>query len=237
VPAISADQLNPATPPEAAAQNQDFEFVKRKLELRDRDAREAAAKNEKLNQRVRELEEQAKKRAEDDAKRKAASLDPENKALYEGERKRRLELEQRVLELEAELQAKDKEFDRERMNTVALGDLANQGVNAPDQLLTILQARFGLRRGESGGVDVVVDGLSTPLNDFLQQLKQSPEWQHHFSASGGRGMGAGPVPTSSVAPGVANPFRKETWNLTQQYQLKMQNPELAEALQAEAQRG
>jgi hypothetical protein len=36
---------------------------------------------------------------------------------------------------------------------------------------------------------------------------------------------------------MTNPFRKESWNLTQQFALRAQNPDLAKALEAEAAKG
>jgi hypothetical protein len=50
-------------------------------------------------------------------------------------------------------------------------------------------------------------------------------------------MGSTPVNAATVAPGMTNPWRTETFNVTQQFALQASNPDLAAALQAEAQRG
>ncbi len=145
-------------------------------------------------------------------------------------------MKQQIVSLTTEKESISQKVEQERIQNEALALLAQQGVTAPDQLLTILQAKNGLRRGETGQVEVIVGGASTPLADQLQQMRQSTEWQHHFSASGARGMGASPS-TSTVAPGIVNPWRKDTFNWTQQLLMEQQNPELAEALKAEAARG
>ena len=159
-----------------------------------------------------------------------------SRTLWEQAQKTIADLKQQIVTLTNEKETISERVERERIQNEALSLLATQGVNAPDQLLTILEAKNGLRRGESGQVEVVVGGASTPLADQLQAMRQSPEWQHHFSASGARGMGAGPT-TSTVAPGMVNPWRKETFNWTQQLLMEQQNPELAQALKVEAARG
>ena len=106
----------------------------------------------------------------------------------------------------------------------------------PEELLALLQATQGLRRGETGQAEVIVGGASIPLVDHLANLRSDPRWQHHFSASGQRGMGAAPS-GSSVVPGMTNPWRKDTFNWTQQLMLEQQNPELAETFKREAARG
>ena len=45
----------------------------------------------------------------------------------------------------------------------------------------------------------------------------------------------GSTATTSVAPGMSNPYK--TGNLTERIRLEVENPDLAMALKAEAQRG
>ncbi len=239
VPAqLSADQLNQAVPPGAAQQTEDAGFLKRKLELQAQDLRSKGESNARLNQQVTELQQQLKTLTEQAAHQKTATLEEQGqfKTLWENAQKDIANLRAEVARLEGELSSERDRNANEKLANEALALMAQQGVNAPDQLLTIVQAKHGLRRGESGQVEMIVGGTSLPLGDQLQQMRQTPEWQHHFSASGARGMGAAPS-TSSVAPGVTNPWRKETFNWTQQLLLEQQNPELAEALKAEAARG
>ena len=239
VPPISADALNPATPPGAAQQGEDAEFLKRKLELEKQDRLRATQTNQKLNDELRELRAQMKAQQEQVAQQKTATLEEQGqfKILWQEAQQTIADLKQQIITLTTEKETISERVERERIQNEAMALLANQGVNAPDQLLTILEAKNGLRRGETGNVEVIVGGASTPLADQLQQMRQSPEWQHHFTASGQRGMGANPTTTSSIAPGMTNPWRKDSFNWTQQLLMEQQNPELAQALKAEAARG
>jgi hypothetical protein len=89
-----------------------------------------------------------------------------------------------------------------------------------------------LRQNEQGEPVVLNGGVEQPLGDYLANLKQSSDWQHHFGASGSQGMGA--APAGSVAPGRDNPYRNG--NLTEALRLEVENPDLAKALKTEANR-
>lgn len=235
---ISADQLNPAQPPVAAGQSDDAEFLKRKLELERQDRLRVSQANEKLNQELQAIRSQFKAFQDQAQQQQTATLEEQGqfKTLWEQAQQTIASLKADITRLEGELSTERDRNQNEKLQNEALALLAQQGVNAPDQLLTILQAKNGLRRGETGQVEVIVGGASTPLADQLVAMRSDPTWQHHFSASGARGMGAGPS-TSTVAPGMVNPWRKETFNWTQQLLMEQQNPELAEALKREAARG
>ena len=236
---LSAGDLNPAIPPGAAQQGEDIEFLKRKLELERQDRVKAGQTNQKLNDELREIRAQMKAQQEQIAQQQTATLEDQGqfKTLWEQAQQTIADLKQQIVTLTAEKETISERVERERIQNEALTLLSSQGVTAPDQLLTILEAKNGLRRGEGGAVEVIVGGASTPLADQLQQMRQSPEWQHHFLASGQRGMGASAPTGSSIAPGMTNPWRKETYNWTQQILLSEKNPELATALKAEAARG
>jgi hypothetical protein len=47
-------------------------------------------------------------------------------------------------------------------------------------------------------------------------------------------MGTTTAPRPSVLPGTANPFRRESWNITEQVRLLAENPDVAKLLKAEA---
>ena len=74
-------------------------------------------------------------------------------------------------------------------------------------------------------------GVEQPLGDYLANLKAATEWQHHFSASGAKGMGARSA-NVSAAPGMSNPYASK--NFTEAMKLEMSKPELAKQLKAEA---
>jgi len=50
-------------------------------------------------------------------------------------------------------------------------------------------------------------------------------------------MGMGSAPSATGLPGVVNPYKQETFNLTEAMRLETENPDLAKALKAEAGRG
>lgn len=237
-PTVTADQLNPATPPGAAQHGDDPEFLKRKLELERQDRLKAGQTNQKLNDELRELRAQMKAIQDQAAQQQTANLEDQGqfRTLWEQAQHTIAELKQQVVTLEAEKSTISQSVEQERLNNEALAKVVDAQAAAPDQLLALLQATQGLRRGETGQAEVIVGGASIPLVDHLANLRSDPRWQHHFSASGQRGMGAAPS-GSSVVPGMTNPWRKDTFNWTQQLMLEQQNPELAETFKREAARG
>jgi hypothetical protein len=50
-------------------------------------------------------------------------------------------------------------------------------------------------------------------------------------------MGAKPTPTSNVSPGMPNPWKEGSINITRQMALESSEPELAAVLKREAQAG
>jgi hypothetical protein len=135
------------------------------------------------------------------------------------------------LELKAQLESVTQNVQQERLKAAATSQLSQASAVNPQQLYQLLAPQ--LRMDDEGKPTVLSGGVEQPLGDYLANLRQSAEWQHHFSASGARGMGA--APTATVAPGMSNPYR--SGNLTEALQLEATNPELAKALKAEAMRG
>lgn len=157
------------------------------------------------------------------------------KELYEQEKARAKTLEQRLLnetaELKTQLSSVEESAKQERLKAAATGQISKANAVNPLQLYQLLAPQ--LRTDEEGNPTVLHGGVETPLGDVLSQYKQSPDWQHHSSASGSSGMSSSSA--SSVAPGMTNPYR--TGNLTEAMALEVSNPELAKSLKAEAMRG
>ena len=135
--------------------------------------------------------------------------------------------------LKQELESVTQSVQKERLKASALSAISQANAVNPQQMFTLLQS--GLRTDENGTPCFLNSGVEQPLGDYLAGLKQAPDWQHHFSASGSRGMGAANSATTSIAPGQTNPYR--TGNLTEAMVLEANNPELAKALKAEALKG
>ena len=233
VAGITPDQLNAPQQPDVS---QEDLLLKQKVQLANKHTKDAERKAAEAAKRADALEEQLKALTEQLQQTNTASLENQGqyKTLWE-------EAQKTIAGLKADLQnsnqAKEsvaQEFEQERLKVQAMSVINDAGALSPHQMYDLLQVQHGLRKGETGGVEVVVGGASLPLADHLANLRSFADsgYQHHFSASGARGMGAGP--TATVAPGMKNPWRRDSYNYTEQMALVAQNPELAAALQAEA---
>ena len=233
VAGITPDQLNA---PQSPNQSNDLLLAQQKYVLANKHTKEAERKTAEAESKAAALEEQIKALTEQIQQTNTASLENQGqyKTLWE-------EAQKTIAGLKADLQQSDQakesvaqEFEQERLKVQAMSVINDAGALSPHQMYDLLQVQHGLRKGETGGVEVVVGGASLPLADHLANLRSSADsgYQHHFSASGARGMGA--APTATVAPGMKNPWRRESYNFTEQQVLMAQNPELAAVLQAEA---
>ena len=214
---------------------EDTAALRRKLELVQQDSLSKGEANRKLNERLGELERQLKERETElkSGKQQQLASQGEWKKLLEDANADNARLQQRITELEAALQAKDSEAEAERLRATALQMIGQASALAPEQLYGLLASK--LRNGEAGPT-VIVNGIEQALNAYLTQLRNPGSgWEHHFAATGTRGMGSGPSTTG--LPGVVNPYKRETYNLTEALRLEADNPDLAKALKAEAGRG
>ena len=232
---IAPEMLNKPQAP--VANGGDADFYRQKLELEKQDRLRVSASNKKLNEELQALQAQFKALQDQQQASTNASLQEQGKfkELWEQSQKTIAGLKAQLSDAEAAKESVAQEAAQERLKNQAVALIDQAGALSPDQTYTLLQAQHGLRRGEDGNVEVVVGGASIPLSDHLANLRSGNSgWEHHFSASGARGMGA--APNASVAPGQNNPWRKESFNFTEQMVLRAQNPELAAALEAEASR-
>jgi flagellar biosynthesis GTPase FlhF len=235
---VTPELLNkPVRADEQQQGNADAELLKTKLNLANQHAKQAKKEAEEAKQRMADLEDQIKRMQEQQQATVQKSLEDQGqfKELYQQERQRNKDLEARYLsetaELKSQLEGERQGRQQESLRAAALGKISQANAVNPQQLYALLQTR--LRTDDEGSPVVLDGGVEQPLGDYLANLKQSAEWQHHFSANSARGMGS--APTATVAPGMENPYK--TKNLTAALQLEVANPELAKALKAEAARG
>ena len=229
---ITPDQLNQPTAPNISA---DESLAKSKLALANRHTKDAERKAAQAEKRAAELEQQFKALSEQVQQTNTASLSEQGKfkELWEQSQKTIAGLKTDLSEALSAKESVAQEAANERLKNQAVALIDQAGALSPDQTFVLLQAQHGLRRGEDGNVEVIVAGAAINLADHLASLRSGNSgWEHHFSASNSRGMGASP--SSTAAPGQKNPWRKESYNFTEQMMLKSQNPELAALLQAEA---
>lgn len=213
----------------------DATALRRKLELVQQDNLSKGEANRKLNERLGELEKALRDRESElkSGKQQQLEANGEYKRLWEEANADNARLVQRITELEAALQAKDAEAEGERLRATALQQIGAANALAPEQLYGLLQPQL---RSSANGPAVIINGIEQPLNAYLTQLKgPGSGWEHHFAASGTRGMGS--APSAAGVPGVNNPYRPESFNLTEALKLEASNPDLARALKAEAGRG
>jgi len=173
------------------------------------------------------------------------SQDTELKATYEAAYtadKERLEkrLETRIgaLEQERQREASERLTEKaqllaERTRSLAITELSKSehGVFNSEQLYRLIGDRVRL---DDAGKPVVGDEYKVlTLPDYLKELKADLDYQNQFRASGVTGSGG---MASNVTPGTSavNPWKAETWNLTQQGKIYRDSPALATSLKVAA---
>jgi hypothetical protein len=103
---------------------------------------------------------------------------------------------------------------------------------APDQLYRLLQEQL---RAKDGQPVAVVGGVEVPVGEYIANLKNPGSgYEHHFAATNRAGMGVSGSARSTSLPGQANPWSKESWNITQQMMMLANDPDKARLLKAEA---
>jgi hypothetical protein len=235
VPPVEEQVESVTQQPTAPAPADDTSALRRKLELVQQDNLSKGEANRKLNERLGELERLLRDRETElkSGKQQQLADNGEFKKLWEEANADNARIQQRIVELEAALQAKDNEAAQERLRATAMQQLSQANALAPEQLFGLLQPQL---RPSPQGPAVIVNGIEQPLAAYLTQLRSAGSgWEHHFAATGTRGMGS--APSTAGMPGITNPFKAETFNLTEAMRLEAENPDLAKALKAEAGRG
>jgi hypothetical protein len=236
VPPVEDAVESVTQPPEATPTSlDDASALRRKLELVQQDNLSKGDANRRLNERLGELEKILRDRETElkSTKQQELAQNGEFKKLWEEANADNARLVTRINELEAALQAKDTEAETERLRATTLQQLSAASALAPEQLYGLLQPKL---RPSDGGPMVIVNGIEQPLNAYLTQLRAPGSgWEHHFAATGTRGMGS--APSTNGMGGVTNPYKRESYNLTEALRLEAENPDLARALKAEAGRG
>ena len=226
-----------ATPPSAPAPADDPAALAAKLALVQQDKAKLGENNRKLNERLQELERTTSELQNKLLTGKTQRLEEqgEYQKLYEDQKVGITRLQDQIRDLEAQLSNERSTVAQERLKTAALSQIGRADVVNAEQMYQLLSPNL---READGKAMVLNGGVEQPLNDYLAQLKNPGSgWEHFFSATGARGMGSSPANSASVAPGMKNPWRAESFNMTEQFALQASNPELAAALQAEAAKG
>jgi muconolactone delta-isomerase len=155
------------------------------------------------------------------------------KDLWEEANKTAQEKDIQINTLNEELKQLKTSNEAANIKTSALSAISNSGAVNAEQMLSLLQDK--LKKNDNGEVVVLNKGIEQDLGTYIGNLKNPGSgWEHHFKPSSAAGMGAKPTPTSNVSPGMLNPWKEGSINLTRQMILESSEPDLAAVLKKEA---
>ena len=169
----------------------------------------------------------------DDKRKKSLEDQGQWKDLWEEANKTAQEKDSQINTLNEELKSLKSSNETANIKTSALSAISNSGAVNAEQMLSLLQDK--LKKNDSGDVVVLNGGVEQDLGTYIGNLKNPGSgWEHHFKPSSAAGMGAKPTPTSNVSPGMLNPWKEGSINLTRQMILESTEPDLAAVLKKEA---
>jgi Skp family chaperone for outer membrane proteins len=169
----------------------------------------------------------------DDKRKKSLEDQGQWKDLWEEANKTAQEKDLQINTLNEELKNLKSSNETANIKTSALSAISNSGAVNAEQMLSLLQDK--LKKNDNGEVVVLNGGVEQDLGTYIGNLKNPGSgWEHHFKPSSAAGMGAKPTPTSNVSPGMLNPWKEGSINLTRQMILESSEPDLAAVLKKEA---
>ena len=169
----------------------------------------------------------------DDKRKQTLEDQGQWKDLWEEANKTAQEKDLQINTLNEELKNLKSSNETANIKTSALSAISNSGAVNAEQMLSLLQDK--LKKNDNGEVVVLNKGVEQDLNTYIGNLKNPGSgWEHHFKPSSAAGMGAKPTPTSNVSPGMLNPWKEGSINLTRQMILESSEPDLAAVLKKEA---
>ena len=169
----------------------------------------------------------------DDKRKQTLEDQGQWKTLWEEANKTAQEKDLQINTLNEELKNLKSSNETANIKTSALSAISNSGAVNAEQMLSLLQDK--LKKNDNGEVVVLNKGVEQDLNTYIGNLKNPGSgWEHHFKPSSAAGMGAKPTPTSNVSPGMLNPWKEGSINLTRQMILESSDPDLAAVLKKEA---
>ena len=220
---------NETVSPVRAADSGDPELLQRKLELVQQDSRAKGETNKALKKEIQDMQRQMADLQTNQQKVKQSQLAEagEFKQLWQEQSGTVTSLQDEIVNLKTQLEAKDVAAQQAQIRATAINAFTQNGVNAPDVMLKVLQD--SLRVDENGAVIALVGGVQVDLNTHLNNLKQPGSGMDMlFSGSQARGMSAaGSTPSSSGG---------KSWgsmSFTERLQMEVDNPQRAEQLKAQ----
>jgi hypothetical protein len=170
---------------------------------------------------------------QDDQRKQTLEDQGQWKDLWEEANKSAQEKDSQISALERQLADLKVSNEEASMRTKALSAISRAGAINAEQMLQLVQNN--LHKKDNGDVVILDKGVEQDITNYLGNLKNPGSgFEHHFKPSSAAGMGAKPTPNSVIAPGMPNPFKAGSINITRQMQLKAEEPELAAVLEREA---
>ena len=170
---------------------------------------------------------------QDDQRKQTLEDQGQWKDLWEEANKSAQEKDVQIGALERQLADLKVSNEEASMRTKALSAISQAGAINAEQMLQLVQNN--LHKKDNGDVVILDKGVEQDITNYLGNLKNPGSgFEHHFKPSSAAGMGAKPTPNSVIAPGMPNPFKAGSINITRQMQLKAEEPELAAVLEREA---
>jgi hypothetical protein len=170
---------------------------------------------------------------QDDQRKKTLEDQGQWKDLWEEANKTAQEKDLQIAELNRQLEELRTSNEQATTRTSALSAISQSGAINAEQMLQLLQNN--LRKNDTGSVVILNGGVEQDINTYLSNLKNPGSgFEHHFKPSSASGMGAKPTPNATIAPGMTNPYKEGSINLTRQMALEASDPDLAAVLKREA---
>ena len=218
---VGTESQAPVGSPDLAAQ---LELVKSKNAELIKEKQRVQATFDDLQKQIAELKDNS-------TKQKQAKLAEEGRYgdLWKEAQQTNAQLQEQIAQLQREKEEMAVAHQQTAIKAAAVSAFTQQGVQAPDQMYQLLKDNL---RQKDGSTFVLHGGVEVPLGDHLNNLKSPGSgWEHHFSSSGARGMGAaGSTPTA--LGGGENPY--VTKSFAKIVELEATNPELAMRMKAQA---
>jgi hypothetical protein len=233
---VPEEQQAPVTPVEPVAPQPvaDSSDLATQLEALRAKNQELIAERRKDRENRETLQKQLEdvRLAQEAAKTEKLAESGEYKTLWEEAQQTVAELKQQLSVKESEVDQIKQGFTQEQLKSAAIAQLSQAGALAPDQLYRLLQEQL---RAKDGQPVAVVGGVEVPVGEYIANLKNPGSgYEHHFAATNRAGMGVSGSARSTALPGQANPWSKESWNITQQMMMLTNDPDKARLLKAEA---
>jgi len=233
---VPEDLQAPATPVEAVAPQPvaDTPDLAAQLEALRAKNQELIAERRKDRENRENLQKQLDeiRSAQEQAKTAKLAESGEYKTLWEEAQQTVADLKQQLSVKEAEVEQVRQGFTQEQLRASAIAQLSQSGALAPDQLYRLLQENL---RAKDGKPVAYVGGVEVPIGEYIANLKNPGSgYEHHFAATNRAGMGVAGSARSTALPGQANPWSKDSWNITQQMMMLASDPDKARLLKAEA---